>query len=172
MSVLGELKRRKVIQVATVYAVVAWLLVQIVTAIEQPLSLPDWVDTFVIVLLAIGFPIALILSWAFDVTPEGISTTEPGDSTPPQSAATFTDVVQRFVLLAVGLLLVDQYRGSRDVCSITPNAVGTTRSSFDFQFNEGNAWYRVITESKDTRPQQIVVVRNWFDELRRLVRTE
>ena len=72
MSFLSEIKRRKVFQVAAVYAVVAWLLVQIITSIESPLSLPDWSDTLVIVLLAIGFPIALIISWAFDVTPDGL----------------------------------------------------------------------------------------------------
>ena len=69
MSFLGEIKRRKVFQVAAVYSVVAWLLVQVITSVEAPLNLPDWVDTFVIVLLAIGFPVAVVLSWAFDVTP-------------------------------------------------------------------------------------------------------
>jgi hypothetical protein len=72
MSFLGEIKRRKVFQVAAVYAVVAWLLVQIVVAIEEPLSLPGWMDTFVIVCLAIGFPITLIISWAFNFTSEGL----------------------------------------------------------------------------------------------------
>jgi len=64
----AELKRRKVFRLALVYLVVAWVLVQIVATVETPLNLPDWVDTFIIVLLAAGFPIALILSWAFDVT--------------------------------------------------------------------------------------------------------
>ena len=72
MSIITELKRRKVFHVAGVYAVVAWLLVQIITAIEEPLSLPDWTDTFVIVCLAIGFPITLIISWAFNLTSEGL----------------------------------------------------------------------------------------------------
>ena len=72
MSFLGEIKRRKVFQVVAVYAVVAWLLIQIVTAVEEPLSLPEWADTLVIVLLAIGFPITLIISWAFNLTSEGI----------------------------------------------------------------------------------------------------
>jgi len=72
MSLLGEIKRRKVFQVAAVYAVVAWLLVQIVDVVNEPLSLPDWFDTAVIMALAIGFPIAVILAWAFDLTPEGV----------------------------------------------------------------------------------------------------
>jgi len=72
MSFLGEIKRRKMFQVAAIYAVVAWVLVQIVATIEAPLNLPDWVDTLVIVLLAVGFPITLIISWVFNVTREGL----------------------------------------------------------------------------------------------------
>ena len=52
MSFLVEIKRRKIFQVAAVYLVVAWLLIQIVATVEAPLSLPDWVDTLVILLLA------------------------------------------------------------------------------------------------------------------------
>ena len=73
MSFLGEIKRRKVFQVAAVYAVVAWLAIQIIATVEAPLNLPDWVDTLVIVLLAIGFPITLVISWAFNLTPEGLA---------------------------------------------------------------------------------------------------
>ena len=119
MSFLGEIKRRKVFQVAAVYSVVAWLLVQVITSVEAPLNLPDWVDTFVIVLLAIGFPVALVLSWAFDVTPEGIrpaGKAERGSVSSRPSATTFTYVSQGIVLLAVGFLVVDQYQlrlGSR-----------------------------------------------------------
>lgn len=72
MSFFEEIKRRKVFQVAAVYAVVAWLLVQIITAVEAPLSLPDWTDTLVIVLVLAGFPLAVVLSWAYDITPTGI----------------------------------------------------------------------------------------------------
>ena len=64
MSYLGEIKRRKVFQVAAIYAVTAWLIVQIIDVIDEPLSLPEQFDTVVIVLLAIGFPIAIILAWA------------------------------------------------------------------------------------------------------------
>lgn len=71
-TLLAEIKRRKVFQVAAVYAVTAWLLVQVVTAISDPLNLPEWADALVIVLLAIGFPIALILSWAYNITSGGV----------------------------------------------------------------------------------------------------
>lgn len=119
MSFLGEIKRRKVFQVAAVYSVVAWLIVQVITSVEAPLNLPDWVDTFVIVLLAVGFPVALVLSWAFDVTPEGIRPARKAERDSVSSgptATTFTYVSQGLVLIAVGFLVVSQYQlglGSR-----------------------------------------------------------
>lgn len=112
MSFLGEIKRRRVFQVAAVYAVVAWLLVQVVTSVEEPLNLPDWVDAFVIVLLSIGFPVAIILSWAFDMTPDGIlpaGKAEHGSATSRSSATTFTYVSQGLILFAVGFLVIDKY---------------------------------------------------------------
>lgn len=79
MSFLEEIKRRKVFQVAAVYAVVAWLIVQIIDVVNEPLSLPNWLDTVVIVLLAVGFPIAVILAWVFDITPSGVERTKAVD---------------------------------------------------------------------------------------------
>ncbi len=61
-SVWAELKRRKVFQVAAVYPVMAWLLIQVFDVVSEPLSLPAWFDTVVIVLLGVGFPIAVILA--------------------------------------------------------------------------------------------------------------
>ena len=72
-----ELKRRKVVRVIIMYAAAAFVLSELVDIIEDPLLLPEWTLTLVIVLLAIGFPIAIIFSWIFDVTPEGIVKTEP-----------------------------------------------------------------------------------------------
>jgi len=65
-SFLTEIRRRKVFQVAAVYAVVAWLLIQIVAAVKSPLQLPVWFDTAVIVLLLVGFPIVLIFAWVYE----------------------------------------------------------------------------------------------------------
>jgi adenylate cyclase len=85
LSFLGEIKRRRVFQVAAVYAVVAWLIVQVVDVINDPLSLPAGFDTVVIVLVAVGFPVALVLAWAFDLTPAGVVRTPAveGPSTTP-----------------------------------------------------------------------------------------
>ena len=74
-SFIAELKRRSVFKVGIAYAIVAWLLIQVIVSVEAPLHLPDWADTFTIILLVIGFPIALILAWAYELTPEGIKPT-------------------------------------------------------------------------------------------------
>jgi len=71
-SVWGELKRRNVVRVAIAYAVVSWLILQITDVLKPLLNLPEWVGGLVFLLLVIGFLLALILSWAYELTPEGI----------------------------------------------------------------------------------------------------
>src|SRR5437868_13974282 len=72
----AELKRRNVYKVAVAYAIVGWLSIQIATQIFPFLEIPNWIVRLVIVLIAIGFPIALVIAWAFEATPEGIKRTE------------------------------------------------------------------------------------------------
>jgi TolB-like protein/Tfp pilus assembly protein PilF len=78
----SELKRRNVYKVAVTYAVVGWLIAQIATQIFPFLEIPNWIVRLVIVLIAIGFPIALVIAWAFEATPEGIKRTEVADTMP------------------------------------------------------------------------------------------
>jgi TolB-like protein len=102
----GELKRRKVFQVAALYGVTSWLLVQVVVAIEAPLALPDWFDTSIIVLLLIGFPIALIMAWAFDLTPDGMVRTSADVNAPAPKGNRLALYAGLFVMaLAAGYLL-------------------------------------------------------------------
>jgi len=75
----AELKRRNVYKVAVAYAIVGWLLIQIATQVFPFLEIPNWVVRLIIVLVAIGFPVALIIAWAFELTPEGIKRTEEAD---------------------------------------------------------------------------------------------
>jgi TolB-like protein len=75
----AELKRRNVYKVAVAYGVVAWLLVQVATQVFPFLEIPNWVVRMVIALVVIGFPIALVIAWAFELTPEGIKRTEDVD---------------------------------------------------------------------------------------------
>ena len=79
MNFFAELKRRNVYKVAVAYAIVGWLLVQIATQVFPFFEIPNWVVRLVIVLVAIGFPIALVIAWAFELTPEGIKRTEDVD---------------------------------------------------------------------------------------------
>jgi len=75
-----ELKRRKVIQVITVYAGAAFVIIELINNISEPLRLPEWTPTLVIVILLVGFPLSVIFSWIFDISPEGeIVKTEPAD---------------------------------------------------------------------------------------------
>lgn len=74
---LRELRRRKTDRVIVFYAATAFVILQIISIIFPALNFPDWTTTFTIVLLAIGFPVAAILSWVFDLTPEGIEKTKP-----------------------------------------------------------------------------------------------
>jgi TolB-like protein/Tfp pilus assembly protein PilF len=72
-----ELKRRKVIHVITVYSATAFVILELVNMVARPLQLPDWTEAFVIVLLCIGFIIAVFVSWIYDITPAGVKKTKP-----------------------------------------------------------------------------------------------
>ena len=75
-----ELRRRRVFRVAAAYLIAGWAVIEVATAVEGPLALPGWTDTLVIVLVALGFPITLVLSWALQLTPDGVrlERSEPG----------------------------------------------------------------------------------------------
>ena len=72
----AELKRRNVYKVAIAYGVLAWLLMQVASQIFPFFEIPNWAVRLVVILLIIGFPVALILAWAFELTPEGIKRAE------------------------------------------------------------------------------------------------
>ena len=78
----AELKRRNVYKVAVAYAIVGWLLVQVATQVFPFLEIPNWAIRLVIMLVVIGFPIALVLAWALEATSEGIKRTETADRMP------------------------------------------------------------------------------------------
>jgi TolB-like protein len=78
-SFFAELKRRKVHRVAIAYAVAAWLLIQVATQVFPFFEIPNWAVRLIVLVLVLGFPIALTLSWIFDLTPQGIRRTEESD---------------------------------------------------------------------------------------------
>ena len=79
-KLLEELKRRKLSRVAAVYAVVAWLLIQVADTVLPTFGAPAWVNQTLIFLFIIGFPVAVILAWAHEVTPEGIKSDSANQS--------------------------------------------------------------------------------------------
>src|SRR6187399_3237056 len=79
-GLFGELKRRNVYKVAVAYAVVGWLLIQVATQVFPFLEIPNWAIRLVIFITALGFPIAVVIAWAFELTPEGIKRTEAADA--------------------------------------------------------------------------------------------
>ncbi len=107
----GELKRRNVYKVAVAYAVVGWLVMQVASTVVPALHLPDTITTAVVVLTLLGFPIALVLAWAFEVTPEGIKRTEAVDRSTrdPSTNRIWVYVAVIGAALSVGLFFVGRY---------------------------------------------------------------
>jgi adenylate cyclase len=101
----GQLKRRNVYRVAVAYAVVAWLLIQIATQVFPFFGIPPWGVRLIVLFIVIGFPVALVLAWAFALTPEGLKRTD--DVAPEKSIASRTgrNLMALITVLAAGLLL-------------------------------------------------------------------
>lgn len=112
MSFWGELRRRNVVKVAIAYAIVGWIIVQIADTFFPALQLPEWTVTFVAALLVLGFPIALVLSWAYELTPEGIKKTRQvplEESIAGMTGQRLNYVVTALLALAVVFVVVDNY---------------------------------------------------------------
>lgn len=111
-SLFQELKCRKVFRVAVAYAVVTWVLIQISGEVLPALQMPEWTVSFATVLLLLGFPIALLLAWAFELTPDGVKADAGIQST--QTTANSTDrkliyAILGLVLLVAGFQMADRF---------------------------------------------------------------
>ena len=130
-SFFSELKRRNVYKVAVAYGVVGWLVIQVTATIVPALHLPDAITTAVVVLVLIGFPIALVISWAFEMTPEGMKRTadvsgEDVRSMPYWSKKKFAGFIVGAVIIAAGLLayqLLRPYQAARRANFANPEAL-------------------------------------------------
>jgi len=110
----AEVKRRNVYKVAVAYAVVAWLLVQVATQTFPFFEIPNWMVRAVIVLLLLGFPVALVLAWAFELTPEGIKRTETADEAQEGSrGAVWIYIVAIGAAFSIGLFVLGRYTAQR-----------------------------------------------------------
>jgi TolB-like protein len=104
----AELRRRNVYRAGVIYAMAAWLLIQVATQVFPFFEIPNWIVRLIIVLLVIGFPIALALAWAFEITPEGIVKTEdapPEKSARWQAGRKLDFVIIGILAVAIGFLL-------------------------------------------------------------------
>ena len=127
----GELKRRNVYKVAVAYAVVGWLLIQVATQVFPFLEIPNWMIRLVILLTAFGFPVALIIAWAFELTPEGIKRTEAADAARQHSrGGVWIGVVVVAAALSLGLFFLGRYSAGRATPQVTeaPTAVNPQKS--------------------------------------------
>ena len=79
-TLIEELTRRKVIRVAAIYAVAAWLLIQVADVVLPSFNAPQWVMQALIISLFLGFPVAVVLAWIFKITPDGIEEDEIKES--------------------------------------------------------------------------------------------
>jgi TolB-like protein len=119
-SFFAELKRRNVYKVAVAYAIVSWLLIQIATQVFPFFEIPNWAVRLVVLVLIIGFPIALFLSWAFEITPEGIKRAEDVDVNKSITHQTGRKLVWTTVVLAVIAIGLFAYQILRQKSAVAP----------------------------------------------------
>jgi TolB-like protein/Tfp pilus assembly protein PilF len=109
----AELKRRNVYKVAVAYAVVGWLLIQVATQVFPFFEIPNWAVRLVVLAIMLGFPVALVIAWAFELTPEGLKRTEDADAAAPtevhRRSRGWIFVVIVGALLSAGLFLLGRY---------------------------------------------------------------
>ena len=111
-SFFAELKRRNVVRVAVLYGVVSWLILQVSDVAMPALGLPEWSITLVLYFLAIGFPIALIFAWAFELTPDGLKRTKevaPEASVTPATGQKINNLISGVLSAALIFVVIDSY---------------------------------------------------------------
>jgi hypothetical protein len=105
----AELKRRNVYKVAVAYAIVGWLVIQIAATVVPALHLSDAVTSAVVLIVILGFPIALILAWAFELTPEGIKRTDEIEPTQRSPNRAWIYMVLVAGAISVGLFFLGRF---------------------------------------------------------------
>jgi len=107
MNLFKELKRRNVIRVAAAYLIIGWLLAQVSATLESALHMPEWFDTMVVTVMLIGFPIALIISWIYELTPEGIK--KEKDIKPDDSIVQETSKKLNYITVVAALAVAGMF---------------------------------------------------------------
>ena len=160
-----ELKRRGVIKTIAMYAGGAYVLIELSNNVAVPLNLPDWTPKLVILIALIGFPIMVILSWIFDITPEGIDKTESIEEVgeqertpqPGKRRLKVSDVIIFVLILLVGILAYPRIFGSENLNAMTipvtvVNELGEkeTRRVFKEDYLARLALFPFSIETKDS----------------------
>ena len=112
----AEVKRRNVYKVAIAYGAVAWLLTEIATRVFPFFEIPNWVVRLVVLVIIAGFPIAVVIAWAFELTPEGLKHTEIADAEYPLGRSPKRAWIYIVIIagaITVGIFFLGRYTGSR-----------------------------------------------------------
>src|SRR5256884_2628824 len=126
---LTELKRRKVYRVAVAYAIVAWLLVQAASILFPTFEAPSWVMKVFVTAVILGFPVALILAWAFDLTPEGLKRSDEvpqAQAIAPKAGKKWTAITVAAAVVAASLLAFQFVRTRRSLTTELPKQTAST----------------------------------------------
>ena len=129
MSLFEELKRRNVFRVGLAYAISAWILLQVVDLVLENIESPEWVMQVFMLAVAIGFPIALLFAWAFEMTPEGIKLEKDVDRSSSITTRTGQKMNRGIIIalvIAVVLLLVDKFK-TETLEDLSPSVSVTTQ---------------------------------------------
>ena len=111
-SLFSELRRRNVFKVGAAYAIVAWLLIEISATLLPVFHAPEWILQVVVLLIVIGFVLAVFVSWAYELTPEGLKPTHEVDQSDSITHATgqkINYIIIGVLVLAVGFMFIDNY---------------------------------------------------------------
>jgi TolB-like protein/Tfp pilus assembly protein PilF len=122
MNVFSELKRRNVYKVAAAYAVIGWLLVQVTTQVFPIFEIPNWALRLIVLAITIGFPVALVIAWAFELTPQGLKRTEDVDLAAQgnRKSHAWIYIVVVGVAFSVGLFFIGRYTAHKSEASKQP----------------------------------------------------
>ncbi|MEM9172799.1 MAG: hypothetical protein AAGA84_08855 [Pseudomonadota bacterium] len=148
MSLFSELKRRNVIRMAVLYGVGSWLILQVADLLADALDVPDWTLRFILMILLLGFPLALIFSWVYEITPEGLkkeSEVSPDQSVTNQTAKKLDVAVIGLLLAVLGVFAID-----RLIPESAPNTTQTPPTA-DTSISETDAGGGSIAPSPDAK---------------------
>src|ERR1700750_1741195 len=142
-SFFSELRRRNIFRVAAAYAIVSWLIIQVATSTFPVLEIPSWCVRLVIVLVALGFPVAMLFAWAYELTPEGLKRTEDVEPT-PAARRPVTQRLNRAIIAvpgwAVASLLYQLYHPGASLSNTSDKSIAVLPFE-NFSDDKDNAYF-------------------------------